>query len=403
MVPLQRLAAGFCGCDEALVDRPRDIVLVEIGLQARRVRPRLGKIPVALEDTVVDRGVGVGQRVVDREVSFEELFAILLVASGEQPVHEVGVTGDHFFAGRQGHGGEVDIGVGHHAVGRCRRRVEARGVGEQAFALFVEDVALLAVTLLDAEAVGGEGGGRVEPLAHGGLGNPQQLGLVPRGGLAKLGENDFDPLEKGLHIVVAGVLGPRQARILVDLVEQLAEFVGEYGRRENAIGAIGQGAFKLLVSRHETFEIAEAGFPGIPVGEDVVEVPLEAIGDQGAVTGIGFESVAVVHRGLQSMQSCTLACPDRAVYLRLAPVGVPGGIAPIAAHRSHRWTHRTSARRNRRYRGWTQANRGRKTTNTELRARHLFPYLYAACDECDDPASSIQHPASSASKKAPTP
>jgi hypothetical protein len=118
-------------------------------------------------------------------------------------------------------------------------------------------VALHAVALLDAETVGRELRGLVEPAPHRLLGDLEQLRRVPGSGLAKGGERQPYPLEPRLNCVVAGVLALHQSGVLIDAVGELTELVRGEAGLEDPPRALRESPLELLVAVHQPLQPIE--------------------------------------------------------------------------------------------------------------------------------------------------
>ena len=100
---------------------------------------------------------------------------------------------------------------------------------------------------------------------------------------AGLGEQNLHLLAPRVDLVVALILVVLQRGEIPDLVRELADVVGQLHRREQSLGALRQRALQRGVGADFRFELVVGGLPLRPVREDVREVPLEPIGNVGAV------------------------------------------------------------------------------------------------------------------------
>ncbi len=253
----------------------------------RLVAARLRVEPVALQDAVVERRVGVDVRGEHLVVGVERGGAVGLVAVGRENGAVLAVGQRHLRPGRQLDGRVLDVGGRERRVGVVGRGGEAARQRQQVLALLVEHVLLLAVEILEREAVHRQGRLRVHPRLDGRQRNRQQLRIEPRARLAGLREQDLDLLAPGVDLVVALILVVLQAREVPHLVGELADVVGQLHRGEQAVGALRERALQRGVGGDLGLELVVAALPRLPAGEDVVEVPLVAVVNRGAVAKLG--------------------------------------------------------------------------------------------------------------------
>src|SRR5262249_46923091 len=145
-----------------------DVVAVQCGLQRGGVPAGLRVEPVALQDGVVERRVGIDgapEQSVQR-LEREGTIRLVTVRGKNRAVLPVGDR--DVGAGRKAYGRVLHVGGGQ----RCVRVVRARGKSarqrEQVLALGVEDMFLLAIQLFDGKAVNGKLGVAGHPLLNGG-------------------------------------------------------------------------------------------------------------------------------------------------------------------------------------------------------------------------------------------
>ena len=146
-------------------------------------------------------------------------------------------------------------------------------------ALVVEHVLLLAVEILEREAVDGELAALAHPLLYCLQRDLEQLGIEPRARLVRLRKEDLHLLAACVDRVVALILVVFQRREIPDLVCQLPDVVGEPHRREQTIAAGRERSLERRVVANLPVELIERLLPRVPVGKNIRKVPLEVIGD----------------------------------------------------------------------------------------------------------------------------
>ncbi len=249
-------------------------------IERRPVAARLRVEPVALQDAVVERRVGV-------DVAFELLVvlderrgAIALVAVGRQDGAVLSVGERDLGAVRQAQRRMPDVGGRERGIGVVGRGRKAARQRQQVLALLVEHVLLLPVEILDGEAIDRELGVPRHPLLDGGQRNGEQLRAEPGAHLRELREENLHLLAPGVHLVVALVLVVLQRDEIPDLVGQLADLVRQLVGRQQLIGTLGERALQGAVGGDLQVELVVRALPRVPVRKDVVEIPLEAISDR---------------------------------------------------------------------------------------------------------------------------
>ena len=142
---------------------------------------------------------------------------------------------------------------------------------------------LLAIQVLDREAVDAQLVVLVHPRADRVERDLQQFRAEPRLGLLPAGEQDLHLLAARVDRVVALVLVVLQRRVVPDAVGELTQLFREPERLEQRLGPLRQRAFQRRVAIDARFELLVGGVPRFPALEDVLDVPLESIVDLGTV------------------------------------------------------------------------------------------------------------------------
>ncbi len=161
-------------------------------------------------------------------------------------------------------------------------------------ALVVEHVLLLAVEIFDREAVDRELRAGRHPALHRRQRNLQQLGIEPGRRLRRLGEQDLHLLPPRVDLVVALVLVVPERREVPHLVFELADLVAQPQRGEQPLAALAERSLKRRERGDLPVELVVRRLPRVPVGEDVLEVPLEAIRDLSRSRSGGAAGASVV-------------------------------------------------------------------------------------------------------------
>ena len=265
--------AGLGLVNEVLDDARGNGVAEERRIERGGVAARARLKPIALHHAVVHGGVGVDVgdvRVVERLV---RRAAVGLRATRGQQLPVLPVAHLRGFAGGERDGGKPGVGRGERGVRIVRHAAQAPREREQALALLVEHVRLLPEHVLDREPVEGQVGRLLHPLAHGGQRQAQQLGIEPRGGLPPPGNQQLHALAPRVHGVVALIFVVLQRRVVPHAEGELAQRVAVTECSQQALGPLRQRPLVDLVGLDAALEIAEAGFPRFPAGEDGAQVP----------------------------------------------------------------------------------------------------------------------------------
>ena len=279
----QRRHAGPGRLDQVLDDRGRDVVAVQRGFERALVaaRPRLEPVPLA--DRVVERGIGVQRRFVGLVQRRERLLAVRLLVARRENGAVLAVGDGDLFPVRQRDLGELRVRGRERPVGVVRRRGEPAGERHEPLARLVEHVLLLPVQVLDREAVEAQLGALIHPLPHGLERNLEQLRAEPRLRLLPPRKEDLHLLPPRVDRVVALVLVVLKRWVVPHAVRELAELFGEPKRLQQRLGSLRERALQRRVSIDARFELLVRGIPRLPALEDVPDVPLEMLGDFGAV------------------------------------------------------------------------------------------------------------------------
>jgi hypothetical protein len=158
--------------------------------------------PVALQHAVVERREGIGGRLEHAMEGAIRRGPVRLMPVGLQQRPVSAITEGDLVPRRQRDRREGGIRGGQRGVGVVRRAGEPARQRQQVLALQVEDVLLRVIEALDREAVERQPGVRIQPPAHGGLGDGQQFRVEPRRGLRVPGKQDLHLLAPGVDGVV---------------------------------------------------------------------------------------------------------------------------------------------------------------------------------------------------------
>ena len=153
--------------NQGLDDRRRDVVAVQRRFERRLVPARPGVKPVALQNAVVERGIGVpvvGVDLVERSIGGG---AILLIAIGLEDRAVLTVAEGDAIAGAQCDRRRLHVGRRQCGVTVVRHAARATGIRQQPLTLLVEDVFLLVKEGFDGESVKRERGTGLHPLTNG--------------------------------------------------------------------------------------------------------------------------------------------------------------------------------------------------------------------------------------------
>ena len=275
MVTAQGLGSLPGGLDQVLDDGRRNIVAVEGHLEHRAVPSCLRDEPVALQHTVVERGVGIGGTLVQLMKLVERRSAVWLASIGRQNGAVLSVRQRRVGSARQADLGKLRVCRRQRGVGVVGSTLEAARQRQQMLALVVEHVLLLPIQILHGKPIDGEVGARVHPLLHDGQRNLQQLGIEPGSRLGRLREQNLDLLPLRVDLVVALILVVPERREVPDLVLELADVVAQLQRRQQLIRSAAEGALEGRKLRDLRLELVVRRLPGRPVREDMSEIPFE--------------------------------------------------------------------------------------------------------------------------------
>ena len=283
VVPPQRLGPGLRLANQVLDDGGRDVVAVKRSLEGALVAagPRVEQ--VALKDAVVERRVRVDGVVVELVELVKRGRPVVLVAIRREDGAVLTVGQRRLGAAGQLHRRVLDVGGRQRRVGVVRRRGEPARQRQQVFTLVVQDVLLLPIQVLERETVDRQLGTRGQPGADLRQRDLQQLGIEPRRGLRRLGEQNLDLLSACVDLVVALVLVVPKRREVPHLVFELADLVAEAQRRQQRLAPLAKRSLECRERIDLPVELGVGRLPLVPRGEDVLQVPLESLGDAVAV------------------------------------------------------------------------------------------------------------------------
>ena len=159
----------------------------------------------------------------------------------------------------------------------------------------IEDVLLLPVEIVDGEAVEPQRLERLHPAAHGRVRDREQLRVEPGLGLFPSRKQQLHLLPPRVDGVVALVFVVAQRREIPDAVGELSELLGHAERRDQRLGPLRQRPLERGVAIDPGVEAREALLPLLPAREDVGEVPLEPLGDVGALAAAAGRRLGLGH------------------------------------------------------------------------------------------------------------
>ncbi len=287
MVAAQRFGARLGLRDQVLDDRRRDVVAVERRIERRRVAARLRMEPVALQDAVVERRVGVDVGGVHLVELVKRRRAIRLAAIRGQDRAVLPVGERHFPAARQDQRRMLRVGGRERGIRVVRSGRETARQRQQPFAFVVEDMFLLAVEVFEHEPVNVQRRAVHHPALHRVERNGEQFRFEPGCGLRRLREQDLDFLPPGVRLVVALILVVAERREVPDFVFELPDVVAELQRSEQGVAALRQRALERAEFADFLIQLTVGGLPRVPVRIDPGEIPLVLIGNLVAVAGRG--------------------------------------------------------------------------------------------------------------------
>ena len=247
------------------------------------VPARLRVEPVTLQDSAVERRVGVDVRLEELVVFAKRGGAIALAAVGREDGAVLPVGQRDLRPRRQLDRRVLDVGRGKRGVRVVRRRRKAARQRQQVLALLVEDVLLLPIEVLEREAVEGEIGVVRHPLLDGRQRDAQQLGIEPGGGLARLREQNLDLLTARVDLIVALIFVVLERCVIPDLIRELTDVVRQLHRREQGVGTLRERALERRIPADLDLEILVGPLPLRPTRKNVRQIPLEPVGNVGAI------------------------------------------------------------------------------------------------------------------------